>query len=399
MQSRRDFLLQATSAAAASAILPVVAPGIAKAAGEPVRLGFSLAKTGIFAAAVPSQANSYELWKDQVNAAGGLEIGGQGKRMIEYVQYDDQSNPGQAAKIYEKLITQDKVDLLLAPWGTPTHIAVAPVVERYKFPMVGNTAASVTLRDLKPGNIWFVTAAFPDRIGKELAAMLKTENVKSVAILTNVLPFGKEVKSFLEPALKAQGIEILVNEEYPPDITDMTALVSKVKQANPDGVLALSYPSDAPLYVKQAKELGITAGFEFVMIGPGIDFFPKALGSAANDIVTVGHWTPKRNAEAKAFNDAYIAKFHENPDYLDSIEPYVSCQILQQAVATAGLDKAKIREAITKGTFQTINGPVQFKGVENIITKTGFLELQDGLPQMVWPVADATAPYRKKTSW
>ncbi len=395
MQSRRNFIKQAGSVAAATAIFPT----LAKAAGEPIRLGFSLAKTGIFAAAVPSQANSYDLWKEQVNAAGGLEIAGQGKRMIEYVQYDDQSNPGQAAKIYEKLITQDKVDLLMAPWGTPTHIAIAPVIERYKFPLIGNTAASVSLRDLKPGNMWFVTAAFPDRIGKQLAALLKTEGVASVAILTNVLPFGKEVKTFLEPALKEAGIKILVDEEYPPDIADMTALLAKVKQANPDGVIALAYPSDSPLYVKQAKELGITAGFEFVMIGPGVDFFPKALGAAANDIVTVGNWTPKKNAAAAAYNDAYIAKFKENPDYLDSIESYVSCQVLQQAVAKAGIDKSKLRDAIATGKFETINGPIEFKGVENIVSKTGFLELQDGLPQQIWPADQVTAPYRKKTAW
>lgn len=397
MESRRKFMTRMAAAAATTAL----APGVIRAAhgAAPVRIGFSLAKTGIFASAVPSQANSYELWKEQVNSAGGLEIAGQGKRPIEYVVYDDQSNPGQAAKIYEKLITEDKVDLLLAPWGTPTHIAIAPVVERFKFPVVGNTAASVTLRDLKPGNIWFVTAAFPDRIGRELAKMLKVNNVKSVALLTNVLPFGKEVKSFLEPALKEQGIEIRVNEEYPPDITDMTALITKVKQANPDGVLALSYPSDAPIYVRQAKEQGIKATFEFVMIGPAIDFFHKALGSAANGIVTVGHWTPKRNAAAAAFNEAYIARFKERPDYLDSIEPFVSCQILQQAVKTAGLDKNKIRAAIANGRFETINGPIQFKGVENIITKTGFLQLQNGLPQMVWPISDATAPYEPKTSW
>src|SRR3970282_2511005 len=93
---------------------------------KPVRIGFSIAKTGIFASAAPSQLNAYELWREQINARGGLEIGKE-KRPVEFVQYDDQSNPGQAAKIYEKLITQDKVDLLLAPWGTPTHIAVAPV--------------------------------------------------------------------------------------------------------------------------------------------------------------------------------------------------------------------------------------------------------------------------------
>ena len=103
---------------------------------------------------------------------GGLDVGGT-KRKVEFVIYDDQSKPEQAVRIYEKLITDDKVDLLLAPWGTPFHIAIAPVLEKYKFPMVGNTAASVALRQVKPGYIWFPTSAIPDRIGVELTAMLK----------------------------------------------------------------------------------------------------------------------------------------------------------------------------------------------------------------------------------
>src|SRR4051812_13265621 len=82
-------------------------------AADPVRIGFSIAKTGLFAAAAPSQLNAYELWKDQVNAAGGLDVKGE-KRPVELVFYDDQSDPGKAVRIYEKLITDDKVDLLLA---------------------------------------------------------------------------------------------------------------------------------------------------------------------------------------------------------------------------------------------------------------------------------------------
>ncbi len=395
MTTRRKFVrgIAASALAIASAQWTAAAP-----AANPVRIGFSIAKTGIFAAAAPSQLNAYELWREQVNARGGLEIG-KDRRQVEFVMYDDQSNPSQAAKIYEKLVSQDKVDLLLAPWGTPTHIAVAPVLERYRFPMVGNTAASVKLRELKPGNIWFTTAAIPDRIGKELAAMLVANDVKSVALLTNVLPFGKEIKTFLEPALKKARIEIRVNEEYPPDIKDMTALLSKVKQAKPDGVIALSYPGDSPIYVRQAKELGIGAKFQFVLIGPAIDFFPKLLGSAADDIVTVGEWSPARNARAKAFHDAYVARFKERPDYLDSALAYLSCEILEQAVKSAGLDRNKLREAISKGSFETINGPVRFKGVENVVTQTGFLQLQAGVPQLVWPAALATAKFRPKTSW
>src|SRR5271155_3407056 len=130
-----------------------LAAGVSGArAADPVRIGFSLPLTGIYAPAAPSQKNAYELWRDQVNARDGLDVAGT-KRMVEFVSYDDQSDPGQAAKIYEKLIVQDKVDLLLGPWGTPHHFAVAGVLERYKFPMVGDTAASVQLRDLKPAAI------------------------------------------------------------------------------------------------------------------------------------------------------------------------------------------------------------------------------------------------------
>jgi len=394
-----NFRCRFIVAAIASAILMVLASGSALAQRQgAVRIGFSIAKTGIFAAAAPSQLNAYELWREQVNARGGLQIGKQ-RRAVEFVRYDDQSNPGQAAKIYEKLITQDKVDLLLAPWGTPTHIAVAPVLERFRFPMVGNTAASSKLRELKPGNIWFTTAAIPDRIGKELAAMLKQNGVKTVALLANVLPFSKEIKGFLVPALQSAAIKIAVNEEYPPDVKDMTAMLIKVKQANPDAVLALSYPSDSPLYVRQAKEMGIGARFQFVLIGPTMDFFPKLLGSAANNIVTVGEWTPARNARAKAFYDAYVAKFKERPDYLDSSLSFMSCEILEQAVKTAGLDRAKLRDAIAQGSFETINGAVRFKGVQNTVTKTGFLQIQDGVVQQIWPASVATAKFRSKTSW
>jgi branched-chain amino acid transport system substrate-binding protein len=371
----------------------------ARAEQGTVRLGFSISKTGIFAAAAPSQLNAYELWKDTVNARGGLKIGDATKK-IEFVVYDDQSNPAQATKIYEKLITEDKVDLLLAPWGTSIHFAVVPVLERYKFPMVGNSAASVEIRDLKPGNIWFVGGGvMPDAIGKGLAEMLKSKNIKSISLLTAVLPMAKETKQFLVPALEKNGIVIKTDEEYPADIRDMTAIVSKVKQAKPDGVIVLSYPGDSPIYVRQAKELGIDAKFQFELIGPGMDFFSNSLGKAANDIVTIGFWTPSLNNRAKSFNDAYVNRFKQRPDYLDSVLAYMSCEVLEQAVATAGLDKSKLRNAIQTGTFETINGTTRFDGVQESTTVAPFLQIQDGALQRVWPEDKVTAEWKPKTGW
>jgi branched-chain amino acid transport system substrate-binding protein len=384
---------------AALAVAGLALAGAATAqAADPVRIGFSIAQTGLFAAAAPSQLNAYELWKEQVNAAGGLDVGGT-KRPIEFVMYDDQSNPEQTVRIYEKLITEDKVDLLLAPWGTPMHFAIAGVLEKHQFPVVGNSAASVQLRDLKPGNIWFPTSAIPDRMAEELAKMLTANGAKTAAVLTNQLPFSLEIKQFLIPALDKAGIKIAVNDEYPPDVKDMTALLGKVKAANPDAVLALSYPNDSILYMNQAKEAGIKAPFQFVLVGPTIDFFGKMFGKDLDGIVTIGHWTPAKAdwPKAKPFFDAYVAKFNANPDYLDSALAYMSCEILQQAVATAGLDKAKIREAISTMTFDTVNGPVKFDGVQNVTTPTSFLQFQDGKAQLVWPPEAATAPYKPRT--
>jgi branched-chain amino acid transport system substrate-binding protein len=369
-------------------------------ADKPLRLGFSMARTGMLANATPSQLNTYELWKEQVNARGGMSVGGV-KRKVEFVIYDDQSKPDQAVRIYEKLITDDKVDLLLAPWGTPFHIAIAPVLEKFKFPLVGNTAASVSLRQVKPGYIWFPTSAIPDRIGVELTAFLKTQNVKSVVVLANILPFTKEIKNHLEPELKKAGIDIKLSSEYPPDIKDMTALLTQAKQANVDAVLALAYPSDSVLYAKQAKELGLNVPFQFVAIGPSDAFFPKAVGpTAAEGVLTVAHWSPRPDwAGSQAFYDTYVKKYGEDPDFLNSALAWMSLQILETAVAKDGLDKEKIRNTISKTTFDTINGQVRFDGVQNAITPTAFVQYQKGKLQIVWPPSIATGKYEPKKSW
>ncbi len=382
--------------AAAAAIAGWASPGSA----AEVKIGYSIAKTGLFAPAAPSQINAYNLWVEQVNARGGLNIGGKEKRKIKLIQYDDQSNPGNAVRIYEKLITQDKVDLLLAPWGTPHHFAVASVLERYKFPMIGNTAASVQLRKMKPGNIWFTTAAFPDRLATAMVGLLKSAGVKTVAVLTNQLPFGQENKQFLMPALKKAGIKVVVDSDYPPNIKDMTAILVKVKAAKPDGILALAYPGDSILYMNKARELGIKAKFQYLMVGPSAAFFRGMFKGAANGIVTMGHWSPHgKNARAKAFFAAYKKKYGQEPDYLDSVEAWVSTEILEQAVAKAGLDKDKLRKEISTDTFDTIIGKVRFDGVQNAITPTGFLQIQNGTIQIIWPKSRATAAFMPKTGW
>lgn len=371
-------------------------------AADPVRIGFSIPKTGLFAPAGPSQLNAYLVWQDLVNAKGGLDIGGKGRRKVEFIHYDDKSDPAQAVKIYEKLITSDKVDLIMAPWGTQHHFAIAPVVERHKFPLIGNTAASVALRKVKPGYLWFTTPMMPDNLAKEMTAMLKSRGVKSVAIMYNLLQFASENVQFLKPALAKAGIKVKFEAKYPPDIKDMTGMLTKIKIANPDAVLVHSYPGDSILYMNQAREIGITAKTQYVMVGPAIGFFRGMFKSNLDGIITMGSWTPtmKGTTGAGEFYAAYKKKFkgHE-PDYLDSVEVFASAQILEQAIAKVGLDREKIRGAINSMTFKTIYGDVKFEGVQNSTIPAGFAQIQNGKIEIVWPKQRATSSVKDKGAW
>jgi len=234
-----------------------------------------------------------------------------------------------------------------------------------------------------------------------MAAMLKSKGVKSVAVIANVLPFTKEIKNYLEPELKKAGIEIKLSTDHPPDIKDMTPLLTQGRSAKPDAVMALAYPGDSVLYAKQAKELGLDSPWQFVAIGPSDAFFPKAVGAtSAEGVITIAHWAPKADWKgSQAFHDAYVKKFNEEPDYLNSALAWMSLEILEAAVAKNGLDKAKIREFVSTQTFDTINGKVKFEGVQNAITPTAFVQTQNGKLQIVWPQSMATAPLQAKKGW
>jgi len=369
-------------------------------AAEPLKIGVGIAETGPFAPAAIPVLNVYKMWVDDVNAKGGLDVAGV-KRPINLIVYDDQSDFSKEPGIYEKLITSDKVDLLLSPYATPAHFAVVGVLERYRFPMVGSTAASVGLKQVKPGNIWFPTSSMPDAMGPQLVKLMQSVGVKTVAIATLQSPFPQEMLKYTSEALKGSDIKIVASQQYSPEIRDFTSTVTAFKQVKPDATLIFSFPADSVLYMKAAREQGLTSPFQFVLIGPSADFFEKMFGPNLDGIVSIGHWSPSQTKWPKAqpFYDEYSKKFNQAPDYLDVVLGYMSCEITEQAVAKVGLDHDKLRKEISSDTFDTIDGPVKFQGVENISTPAMFLQVQNGHPEIIWPADEETAKFEKKPAW
>ena len=370
-------------------------------AADQITVGFSMSLTGVYAAAALGQMQAYQLWEERVNKDGGIKVGDK-KVPVKLVYYDDKSQAHTAVKVYEKLITQDKVDALLSPNSTSIHFAVAPLAEKYKVPLVGSAAASVKLRDIKTNYFWFITSCLPDRQMRALVDLLKSLKVKTVAIIYVQDLFPRENLQFLEPYLKEGGFEVVLLKDYPLGAKDLTTLLSEAKGKKPDALVALCYAADSFTVTTQAQEVGLNPKFFFGLIGPAAVPFKPKFKAATEGIATIGHWSEKANwPGAKEFFDAYIAKWGKNPDPLNSVLGYTACQIVQQAIEkTGGTDPKKLRDYIAGSTFQTINGPIKFSGLENKETPSMILQWQKGSLEIVWPEAVATAkPLFPKPAW
>lgn len=368
----------------------------AGSAKDKIRIGFSMSMSGFYAAGAESQMNPYILWSEEVNKKGGIFVKDINKKLpVELVYYDDKSQPDVAVRIYEKLITQDKVDLVLTPWGTTIHFAISPLSEKYKMPMIGTTAASVKLRELKGSYFWFITACIPDRQMKAFTDMLKAQKnqIGTAAILYVQELFQSENLQFLEPDLKQAGIKVVLKKDYPNGIKDLVPLLAEVKEKNPDAVIALTYPADSFLMTTQSKEVGLNPKLMMELIGPAIVGFYDKFGPTTEGLITQGHWSPKGKwPGAKEFLGNYKARWKKNPDYLDSVLGYMGCQMLEQAIERAGsLDRKKLRDVIATQEFTTINGPVKFTGTENLKTPSMWLQWQAGELEIIWPPEVATA--------
>ncbi len=268
--------------------------------------------------------------------------------------------------------------------------------------MVGTTAASVKLRNIKSKYFWFITSAIPDKQMTALVDLLKSLKIGSVAIIYVQDLFPRENLQFLKPALEKAKIETVLIKDYPIGAKDLTTLLSDVKSKKPQALIALSYPADSFLITGQIQGVLLNPEFLFELVGPSIAAFGQVFGPATDGIATMGHWSPKGPwPGAKEFEDRYLKKYNMRPDYLDSVLAYMGCEIVEEAIRKAGtLDREKIRDAIAGGEFTTINGPVRFTGTENLVTPSMILQYQKGDLEIIWPPELATnKPVYPKPGW
>ena len=339
-------VLLALSVAAAGA--PVGAQG-----SGPIRLGASLSLTGTYAKLGKNQHEGYKLCEKDLNAKGGL-LG----RKVEFVVYDDQSTPATAVRLYEKLITEDKVDGIMGPYSSPVTEASANVTEKYKKVMVSPLAATTSIFKKEPRRKYIFMVISPAEGYMEgLVDMGAKRGLKTVAVVNEDTLFSKAAAAGAVESAKKKVLQVVFQEAYPKGNTDFSALLTKLKSVNPDILAAATYFDDAVALTRQMKELNVNPKMYGVTVGGDLPEFYDTLKQNAEYIYGATQWEHTLPYPGnQEFFETYKRDFGHEPSY-HSAAGYAGCLIYAEAAKRAGsLDADKVREQLLKLEMKTIFG-------------------------------------------
>jgi len=368
MLLQRSRLLPALSAlllpALSAAVLTCAPAGAALA--QDVLLGASVQLTGPVANTGRYYRDAYQLAIDKINAAGGVKIGGQQHKLVLRL-YDNQSDVNLSVRQYTRLVTEDKVNLLLGPFASNFALADSAVSDKYKIPMVEGGGASDQIFARKFNYIFGTLAPASNYFGStvEMLKSLKPEP-KSVALLYADDAFDVSVAEGTRPKLKQAGLNVVMDERYSTNATDFNSLLSQIKSKNVDVVLVAGHETEILNFVRQAKSLAVAPKLYSFTVGVPSEDFRKALGKDADYAFGMTAWLPSTTLKDRWFGDAqqfakeYKAKFGYDPDY-HAASGAADVEALVQAMEDAdSIDPQKVRDALAKIKFDSLYGPIAF---------------------------------------
>jgi branched-chain amino acid transport system substrate-binding protein len=370
-----------TLAALLALLLAGVLPAFAQS--KEVVFGGAISQTGRYAEPAGRNVNSIKMWVDEVNARGGL-LG----RKVKLVLLDDKSDTQTAIKLYEKLITEDKVEVLLAPYSSGITEAVANVNERYKMPFVAFGAASTPIWEKGRKYIFNIIAVAED-YQKGAVHLAKQIGVKRAAIIGEDSLFPRMSAKGAREWAKKLGIQIVVEENYPLKQTDFTALLQKIKAVGAEAIFSNSYFADAAAQLRQLREQNINLKLFAGTVGPGLPAFAEQLGNTAEYVLGFSQWEPLpqllKHPGMKEFIENYEKLYGEKPNY-HAGTAYAAMQVTEAAIKKAGtFDNEKLRDALATIDVHTVLGryKVDARGMNEHEGVT--FQILNGQRKIVWP--------------
>jgi branched-chain amino acid transport system substrate-binding protein len=341
-----------------------LAAGTALAQG-PVKIGMSMPQTGSLGAGGKAALLALQIWVDDVNKKGGL-LG----RKVDFIVYDDQTNPALTPSIYTKLLDVDKVDLLIAPYGTVPTAPIMPLVKQRGLLLMGNFSFQVN-RAVRH-DMWFNNSPWNDARSWSTGffeAADKLGGAKTIAFLAADQEFAQNLANGAKQIAKSKDYKTVYEQNYPPATVDFSSMIRAVRAAKPDIVYVMSYPNDSVAIIRAVNEIGV--GPQVKLFGGGmvgLQFTPimESLGHLLNGVVNYNSYVPGvKYPGIEEFLKRYSERaVKEKVDPLGFYLPpfnYAIGQILEQAVsATKSLDHKTLAAWLHKNEVKTIVGPIRW---------------------------------------
>lgn len=361
--SRRRLLATAGAALAASPL----GANLLQAQPAPIRIGMSMPQTGGLAGGGKASLLGIEIWRDDVNAKGGL-LGG---RKVELIVYDDKSSASETPAIYSKLIDVDKVDLLFAPYATVPTAPIMPMVKQRGLLLIGNFSFQV---NSKVGHdMWFNNAPWgpADSWASSFLDIGQKAGGKSMALLSADQEFAQNLAKTAREVAAKRNLPIVFDQAYPPSTVEFSSIIRALKAAKPDIVYVASYPPDSTGILRAVNEIGIGDSVKVFgggMVGLQFGAVMENMGSLLNGVVNYNTWLPEKSMYfegTKEFFDKYTkraveAKIDPLGYYLAPFG-YASGQLIDQAIKAVGsLDQKALAKYLRENTHKTIVGPIAF---------------------------------------
>ena len=350
---------------------------------EPIKVGIATSQSGKYKIFGTEQYRGVKMWVEDLNERGALL-----DRPVELISYDNQSDREICARLYEKLLTEDKVDLLIGPYSSGMTLAARPVVEKYNFPMmVEGTAPSIWEEGVK--NMFGIFTP-SEKSMETVFSMAAGKDLERVALAYASTDFPQGVAAGVREDVVKQGMQLVLDEEYNKEYktsAEFMPLVARMKEAKPDVVIVASYLLDAIAFTRQAKSAGLETKMLVFTSGPASIEFGEAIGPDTEGIISTVQWMRgQRMPGSFDFSFRYRQKYGVNADY-NAAGGYAAGQIIEAAVRLAGtINKDKVREQLATMKFRSLIGHFRVDENRRQVGKPNYvIQWQEGRRRLIYP--------------
>jgi len=373
-------------------------------AEDVITLGAAVSQTGKYSTNGVFTTKGYQLAIDKINSQGGVKVGGKTYKLAVKF-YDDESTPARGAELVDRLIKQDDIKFILGPYSSGLTKAIAPVTEQLKTPMVEANGASRSLFT----NGWKYIFATLSTADQYLASVidLAAENAQAlgkkkasdlrVAIIVENDPFSKDIRAGVVEQMKKYGMKLVVDDQMPRDLSDISPSLTKVKALKPDVLVTSGHTKGAVTAARQIGEMKVNTPIVAMTQCDSGKIIQK-FGGAVEGFLCPTQWAPTLTYSGKVFGKAanfekeFVEKYKEKPPY-QAAESAAAVIVYADALQRAGkLDKEAVRQALTKTDLDTFYGHIKFdKTGKNTAKPMALYQIQNGKFVVVAPSKFAAA--------